>query len=285
MIHAGLILEGGAVRGVFTAGALDYLVECKIEFSHVIGVSAGSCNAVDYVARQKGRTKACFIPEDKVNQCMSLKNVFLGKSLYDMEKAFVEYPSEIYPFDFKSFFASPTTCEIVATNCLTGEPNYFQTKRERATLMKYCRASSSLPLVSSMVQVDGIPYLDGGLSDSVPIRHSIEAGNRKNVIILTRNPGYRKSSSTRLNHLYEKKYAQYPNLIHTIEHRARMYNKTMAYIEHMERKGEVFVLRPTIPCPSKIETHADVLNAFYEHGYHKMRKELDKMMDYLYAKA
>lgn len=280
-INAGLVLEGGAVRGVFTAGVLDYLMEQNMEFHYVIGVSAGSCNAVDYVSGQPGRTKDCFIPEDKANRYLSAMNIFRGKHLYDMDKVFIEFPEEIYPFDFNNFFASPITCEIVTTNCVTGQAEYMQSKQERATLMNICRASSSMPLVSSMVKLNGIPYLDGGLSDSIPLKRSIEMGNEKNVVILTRNAKYRKKPSAKTKILYKHYYREYPELMKTILNRANMYNKQLDFVEKLESQGKIFVIRPEVKVISRVENHSEKLTAFYQHGYDSMKKQMQRLEKYL----
>ncbi|MDD2971141.1 MAG: patatin family protein [Lachnospiraceae bacterium] len=281
MINAGLVLEGGALRGVFTAGVLDYLMEQKVAFHYVIGVSAGSCNAVDYVSGQIGRTRDCFIPKDKEERYLSPWNLFKGKALYDMDKVFVEYPDEIYPFDFKAYFASPMRCEIVTTNCLTGKAEYMHEEQERAMLMNICRASSSLPLVSPMVMLHNVPYLDGGLSDSIPIARSIHMGNEKNVVILTRNAKYRKKLSSKTRKLYQRYFREYPELTKTILNRSLMYNKQMDYIDELEEKGKVFVIRPEVKVVSKVEMNSEKLVAFYQHGYDVMNRDMDKLMKYL----
>lgn len=281
MFHAGLVLEGGAVRGVFTAGVLDYMMEQKIDFQYVVGVSAGSCNAVDYVSGQRERTRNCFIPEDKANNYISAMNLLRGKSLYDMDRVFVDFPAEIYPFDFKAYFNSPIKCEIVTTNCLTGKPEYMHTDCERARLMDICRASSSMPLVSKMVYLDGVPYLDGGLSDSIPLAHSIAVGNKKNVVILTRNAKYRKKLSSKTRKLYSRYYREYPELTKAILNRANMYNKQLDDIDKLEEEGSIFVIRPEVRVVSRVETNHEKLTAFYEHGWEIMKRDMDKMMDYL----
>ena len=281
MINAGLVLEGGAVRGVFTAGVLDYLREQNMQFHYVVGVSAGSCNAVDYVSGQRGRTKECFIPSDKANRCLSGMNFFRKKYLYDMDKAFIDFPEEIYPFDFKRFFASPITCEIVTTNCLTGQAEYMQNKEERAALMNICRASSSMPLVSPMVQLNGTPYLDGGLSDSIPLKRSMEIGNNKNIVILTRNAKYRKKSSSKTKALFKHYYKEYPELVKTILNRANMYNKQLDFVEKMEEEGKIFVIRPEVKVVSRVESHTEKLTAFYQHGYDSMKRQINCLEKYL----
>lgn len=282
LIHAGMVLEGGAMRGVFTAGVLDCLMEKGMYCQYVVGVSAGSCNAVDYVSKQIGRTKACFIPKEKENRSLSIFNLLKGKDLYDMNKAFIDIPAEIYPFDFKTFFESKVECEIVTTNCLTGQAEYMSETRQRARLMDLCRASSSLPLVSPIVMLEeGIPYLDGGLTDSVPILRSLSKGYQKNIIVLTRNKGYRKENSTKMLKLYQRIYKKYPALVQALETRAIQYNQTMELIETMERDGSAFVLRPNIKCVSRMEQNQTKLNRFYQHGYQQMKNQEKRLEEYL----
>ena len=161
MITGTMVLEGGATRGVFTSGALDYLMEKDVYLSHVIGVSAGSCNGVDYVSRQPGRTRDCMIQKDKeYNYYFGLKDFIKEKSVLDMDMVFDRYPKEIFPFDFDTYFASEMECEIVITNCVTGRAEYRTEEEDRDMLMRLCRASSSMPLLAPMVNIDGVPYLD-----------------------------------------------------------------------------------------------------------------------------
>ena len=182
MITGTMVLEGGATRGVFTSGALDYLMEKDVYLSHVIGVSAGSCNGVDYVSRQPGRTRDCMIQKDKeYNYYFGLKDFIKEKSVLDMDMVFDRYPNEIFPFDFDTYFASEMECEIVITNCVTGRAEYRTEEEDRDMLMRLCRASSSMPLLAPMVNIDGVPYLDGGLADSIPIERALEKENDKIV--------------------------------------------------------------------------------------------------------
>ena len=146
-------------------------------------------------------------------------------------------------------------------------------------LMKICRASSSMPLVTPMVNIDGVPYLDGGLADSVPIRRAQKLGNEKIIVILTRNQGYRKKViSTAVQKLYRQAYKSYPNAVRTIFRRSFIYNKTMNYLDQL---GEIYVLRPHVKPVSRLEQHPDVLHAFYEHGYHLMERKTEEMLKYL----
>lgn len=280
--NGAMILEGGAVRGVFTSGALDYLMEQECYLSHVIGVSAGSCNAVDYVSRQRERTRDCIIRNGKEDgKLINLKNAVKNKSLFDMDLLFEIDPNEKHPFDYDTFFASEMTCEIVVTNCLTGEAEYLQEKQDRRRLMRLCRASSSIPIASPMVMIDGIPYLDGGMADSVPLIHAMKAGFRKNVVILTRNKGYRKSISKKGIAFYSAALRKYPKLARAICLRPYHYNKVMTYIEKWEEEGRIFVLRPEGKTVSRTESRPEVLMEFYKHGYEQMEKQFDALQEYL----
>lgn len=281
MIDAGLVLEGGALRGVFTAGVLDCLMENRLIFQYVVGVSAGSCNAVDYVSGQIGRSRDCFIPQTREDQYLSPLNLLKGRALYDMDKVFIDFPGEMHPFDFKSYFASPIQCEIVTTNCLTGKAEYMNTRGDRSELMNICRASSSMPLVSPMVDIQGVPYLDGGLADSIPLAHSMAMGNSKNVVVLTRNAKYRKKLSSKTRKLYQHYYREYPALTKTILNRALMYNKQLDYVDELEKQGKIYVIRPEEKVVSRIETNTERLYAFYQHGYDLMKQNIDKLENYL----
>lgn len=276
-----LVLEGGGSRGVFTAGVLDYLLEKKIDISYVVGVSAGSCNAVDYVAGQAGRTKECMIVKEKAYRYVSLHSIIHNKSLFDMDMVFDKFPNQYIPFDYDQYFQSTKKCEIVATNCLTGKPEYFHEDSSRSRIMQVCRASSSLPFMGPMVMLDGVPYLDGGISDSIPLARAFKQGNKKHVVILTRYLDYRKKVDSReavLAKMYERKY---PLLAKSIIRRPLVYNRTLDIIEKMERQGQIFVIRPCKYVVGRAETNHDKLETFYQHGYDMMKDQFDAMLAYL----
>ena len=283
MHKATMVLEGGATRGVFTAGALDYLMEQDTYVSHVIGVSMGSCNAADYVSRQPGRTRDCCIPENRASGYIyGPRELMKERSLMNMDMIFDKYPNELHPFDYETYFNSGMKCDIVVTNCLTGKAEFLDERADRARLMKICRASCSMPLLTPIVNVDGVPYLDGGIADSVPIRRAEEIGNEKIVVILTRNKGDRKKPLSRgMERLYRHQYKSYPNFIRTAVTRSLYYNRTMNHIDRLEQEGRIFVLRPLVKPVSRIEQNKDTLLAFYDHGYHLMEREYGRLMEYL----
>ena len=283
MQKATLVLEGGATRGVFTSGVLDYLMEQEFYTSHVIGVSAGACNAVDYVSRQPGRTRDCMIPTDKnLSYYYGMRKFIKEKSLMNMDMIFDIYPKQIYPFDFATYFRSEMNCELVTTNCVTGKAEYMDEAQDPDRLMKICRASSSMPLLCPIVNIDGIPYLDGGLADSIPIRRAMDIGNEKIIVVLTRNRVYRKKAvSKAVEKMYRRAYRSYPNLLRTLLRRAPYYNRTLNELENLEREGKIFVIRPQVKPVSRLERSQEHLMAFYHHGYDLMEREYDRLMEYL----
>lgn len=283
MIQATMVLEGGATRGVFTSGVLDYLMEEQVEVSHLVSVSAGACNGVDYVSRQIGRTRDCMIHKEKeYNYYFGFRKFVKEKSILDMDMVFDKYPNELFPFDYDTYFASETECEIVTTNCRTGKAEYMTERNDRGRLMKVCRASSSMPLISPMVEIDGELYLDGGLADSIPIERALEIGNQKIIVILTRNPDYRKRPTTKaVAKLYRRAYRSYPKLVRTAILRNIKYNQQAELVEKLEKEGKIFVLRPLIPPVSRLEKDYDILMNFYDHGYCLMRREYNRLMEYL----
>ena len=181
MIKATLVLEGGANRGVFTSGVLDYLMGKELYMSNVI--------------------------------VYGLKKTLKEKALMDMDMLFDKFPNEIYPFDFETYFASEMECELVVTNCITGAAEYLSEDKDPERLMKICRASSSMPLAAPIANVDGIPYMDGGLADSIPIEYALEKGNDKIVVVLTRNPGYRKKRAVKATEQLYKRASADPDCV------------------------------------------------------------------------
>ncbi len=283
MEKATLILEGGATRGVFTSGVLDYLMEKDLYMSHVIGVSAGSCNGVDYVSKQIGRTKDCMIYRDgEFDYYFGVRKFMKEKTIINMDLIFDKFPNEIYPFDYDTYFDSEIKAEWTVTNCETGKPEYMDSRDDKERLMKICRASCSMPLLSPVVKIGGTPYLDGGLADSVPLKRAMTYGNKKIVIILTKNKGYRKKLVTRgKRRFYERAYKKYPELVKTIVYRPFMYNSVMARIERLEEEGKIFVIRPEKRLISRLERNMEKLNEFYDHGYEQGERYYENLLKYL----
>ena len=285
MEKATLVLEGGAKRWVFTAGVLDYLTEQNFVPSHVIGVSAGACNALDFVSEQAGRTKECMMQtERKYRYYAGIKTVIKEHTLLDMEKIFHRFPLEDFPFDFDTFFQSEMQCELVVTNCETGKAEFLtENHGDKERLMKICRASSSIPLLAPIVRIDDEPYLDGGLASSVPLKRAIEYGNKKMIVVLTRPAGYRKKPvSVAQARIYRRAYQKkYPKLVETILNRYREYNRMADRIDRLEAEGKIFVIRPEGPTVGRLEKDMEKLQAFYEQGYEQMKERYGALLEFL----
>ena len=283
MINATLVLEGGASRGIFTAGALDYVMEQNLELSHVIGVSMGACNGVDYVSKQIGRTKDCIIHDKEgIEFYFGPREMIRHKSVMNMDLLFHDFPSDIYPFDIDTYKESKAICEVVATNCYTGKATYFHNCEDMKILMQMCRASCSMPVIAPITEIEGIPYLDGGVADSIPLKRAMTYGNRKIVLILTRNFNYRKKAPKRpLSHLYKRVYKEYPYLVEALLTRHIRYNRVMEKIEEYEKKGYIYVLRPKLPMIPHMEKNKEKLDEFYQHGYLLMKEDYQNLLRYL----
>lgn len=211
----------------------------------------------------------------------NIKTIVEKKALLDMDMVFERYPYEIFPFDFDTYFASPQTCELVVTNCETGRAEYLDDRENKERLLAIGRASSSMPIACPMVEINGNEYVDGGVADSIPIIRSLKTGHRKNVIILTRNFGYRKKEGTRGWELYVAAFRKYPNLVRAIVNRAKHYNQVLECIEKWEEEGSVFVIRPEIPAVSRLEKDEEKLREFYQHGYDQMKANFEALQEFL----
>ena len=279
-MKSGLVLEGGAVRGVYTAGALDYLLEKDVTVDYTVGVSAGSCNAVDFVSRQFGRTLQCFMPE-KESRYMTPGAILKKHSIFDMDMVFDRYPREIYPFDFDTYFSSDMECEFVVTNCRTGKAEYKSEAKDKTRLMELCRASSSMPIVTPMVLVDGELYVDGGVADSIPVKRAVEKGCDKLIVILTRPKEYRKKPNPRSERLWRLYLRKYPELAKAMCRRYKVYNTQVEWVDRLEEEGRAFVLRPEVPVVSRVEQDHEKIMGFYRHGYITMMKRYDELCRFL----
>lgn len=279
---AGLILEGGGMRGVYTTGVLDFFMDKSLYFSYVIGVSMGACNGASYISKQRGRTKAATIDYVNDPRYLSYRNLLKYKSIFGMDFIFEEIPTKIIPFDFETFFNYEGDFVIGTTNCITGEEVYFsKSDYTDKNVLNIIKASSSLPFVAKPLNINNHILMDGGLADPIPIKKSIKHGNKKNVLILTREPDYLKKPY-KFKWITSKKYPKYKGLCDALINRSSLYNETMQYISELEKSGEVFVIRPkTPPIVKRIEKDKAKMNALYLEGYKDAENSYDKLMKYL----
>ena len=270
--NTALVLEGGGLRGVFTCGVLDCFMEHGITFPLIIGVSAGACNGLSYMSGQKGRAKASNIDLMDQYHYIGLKYLLTQGCIMDFKLLFEDFPTKIIPYNYEAYFKNPTRFVMVTTNCLTGKAEYLEEKSSADRVMSIVRASSSLPFVSQITLVDGIPMLDGGIADSIPIQYALDQGYENIVVVLTRNKGYRKKTGgMKAAKLF---YRKYPELQKALSERNAFYNKTMDLIESLEDQGRITVIRPIKPVEvDRMEKDTTKLTALYEEGYkvaHKM---------------
>lgn len=265
--YTGLVLEGGGMRGVFTCGVLDSFMDRGIRFPYAIGVSAGACNGLSYMSGQRGRAKYSNIDLLEKYNYIGLKYLLMKRNIIDFDLLFQEFPEHILPYDYESYFRCPERYVMVTTNCLTGEANYFEEKQYKDRVIDIARASSSLPFVCPIAYVDEVPMLDGGIVDSIPLMHACEEGYINNVVILTRNRGYRKEAKD--IKIPSFLYRKYPKVREALSRRCRAYNEQLELVERMEDAGEITVIRPLKPVVvDRIERDIKKLTDLYEEGYH-----------------
>lgn len=270
----GLVLEGGGMRGVYTSGVHEYLLDQGIYYPYVIGVSAGASNSFNYVARQKGRGKRVNLDYISDWRYMSLRSLVFRGSYFGMDFLFGDIPERLDPFDYETFFSTPGVFRIGATNCLTGQADYFD-KDQMTRGMQHLRASCSLPLLSPVVDIGGTPYLDGGVADPIPVRKALADGCEHVVVVLTQPPGYRKSApSGKMNLVYRSALKKYPELIHALETRHQHYNETVDFVEKLEQEGKATVIRPDGSIQlHRFEKDTAVLKRLFEQGYRDVREK------------
>lgn len=270
--NTALVLEGGGLRGVFTCGVLDCFMDHHIRFPFTVGVSAGACNGLSYMSGQRGRAKASNIDLMDKYHYIGFRYWFTQRCIMDFKLLFEDFPERIIPYDYKTYFANEDRFVMVTTNCLTGKAEYLEEKSSSARVMDIVRASSSLPFVSPVTYVDGIPMLDGGIADSVPAEYAMNQGYEKLVVVLTRNKGYRKKSGKM--GVAKAFYRKYPQLQKALSERNSVYNRAMDMIEGLEDQGRITVIRPLRPVEvGRMEKDTAKLRALYQEGY-DIAKEL-----------
>ena len=262
----GLVLEGGGMRGTFTSGVLDYMMDHNIDFDYGIGFSAGACNGVSYVSRQRGRAKFSNIDLLDKYHYIGINHLIRTGSIINMDMLYNHFTEEILPFDYDSYFARDMRFEMVTTDCLTGKACYLEEKKDRRRLIEIVKASASLPYVCPISYVEGHPMLDGGIVDSIPVERAISQGYEKNIVVLTRNRGYRNNEKDIKTPFFI--YKKYPWLREALKNRNHLYNKQLDMVERMEDEGQIFVIRPQKPIQvDRMERNVHKLTELYNEGY------------------
>lgn len=275
----GLVLEGGAMRGLYTAGVLDVFLDNNIKVDGIIGVSAGVLFGVNYVSKQKGRAIRYNKKFANDKRYMGMRSFITTGNIINKDFAYYEIPFKIDVFDEETFEKSNTDFWATVTNIETGEAEYLKLNNVFEQ-MELLRATSAMPIVSKIIEIDGKKYLDGGISDSIPVEKCKSMGYDKIIVVLTRTIEYRKKKANSL--IAKVKYKKYPKLVRTMENRYKKYNETVEKIIDMENKKEIFVIRPSKDLGLKrIEKDVDKLQAMYDLGVSDCKKCLEELKKYI----
>ena len=267
----GLVLEGGGMRGVFTSGVLDAFMKHNLYFKYVVAVSAGACNGMSYISRQPRRARISNIDYLARYDYIGLRHLVTQGCIFDQKLLYDRFPNELIPFDFETYFKHAEGFEMTTTNCLTGTSMYLSETHDRQRALDIVRASSSLPYVSKITIVDGIPMLDGGIVDSIPVMRAINTGHEHNVVILTRNKGWRDTSKDRkVPHFI---YKNYPRLRVVLSKRHVSYNAQLQLVDNLEAEGRITCIRPVRPMEvTRMERDTQKLESLYEEGFQQGEK-------------
>ncbi len=268
MYQAGLILEGGGMKGLYTAGVIDFFLDRGIEFSSVYGVSAGACSMCSYLSKQRGRARdVCIDYVDRWDYC-SIASLVATGDLFNVELNYHMVPERLNPYDYEAFKRYRGKAYSVATDIVSGRPAYYRIRYVKKDMTKI-RASASLPLVSRNVRIGRSLYLDGGLSDSIPIQKSIIDGNPRNVVVMTKEMGFvRRRTKGYMLRLAGLRYWNYPKVVELMMRRGEHYNQQVAYVNRLQKSGQAFVIRPrgTVDV-GRVEKNPKKLRNLYDRGY------------------
>jgi predicted patatin/cPLA2 family phospholipase len=279
--QCGLVLEGGGLRGVYTSGVLRFLMDQDLYFPYVIAVSMGACNAANYISKQPERNRIVNIRYINESRYMSYLRALFKGELFGMNFLFNTIPNTLVPFDFQTFRENCVKFYTVATDCVTGEPIYYGKDEIGKDFLTVLQASCSLPFISKPVVYQGKMLMDGGVADSIPIQKSIDDGNKKNVVILTRPIGYRKKK-TYWAKLVKKRYPDFPGICEALISRHVVYNNTLDFLENQRDRGKLFVIQPgTDVNVGRVTRNKDKLYALYDLGYEDASKLFCDLTAYL----
>ena len=280
-MKTGLILEGGAMRGLFTAGVMDVMLEHDIPFDGAIGVSAGAAFGCNYKSKQIGRVLRYNLRFCADKRYSGVRCLLRTGNIFSTDFCYGEVPLRYDPFDYDTYNRNPMDFYVVCTDVETGKAVYHKYTGWKDHGFDWIRASASMPLVSQIVEIDGRKYLDGGIADSIPVAFFQQLGYDRNVVVLTRPKGYQKKKNGVMP-LIRRKYRAYPKLVEAVANRHIVYNNTLAEIDRDEQAGRLFVLRPEKPLPvSRVEKDPKKLKQAYDIGRAAAEQNLTALTAYL----
>ena len=280
-LKKGLVLEGGAMRGMFTAGVLDVMMENGIEYDGAIGVSAGAAFGCNYKSKQIGRAIRYNMKFCQDKRYSGIGSLIKTGNIFNTDFAYGEVPLKYDAFDFDTYQRSPMDFYVVCTDVETGKAVYHSYKGKDDHCFDWIRASASMPMVSQIVEIDGQKFLDGGVADSIPIQYFEEIGYDKNIVVLTRPQDYLKKRNS-LMPLIRMKYRKYPKFVEAMENRHIIYNQTLSYIKQREEEGKLLVIRPKENLQiGKVEKNPEKLRAVYEIGRETVLTQISRIKEFL----
>lgn len=283
MKNLGLVCEGGGLRGMYTTGILDYFLDMGLELPYLVGVSAGAIYPASFISKQRERSlniQRRYITDPRY---MSFRNLIKTGYIFDPDFAYFKMTKELIPLDYETFRSSKTDFKIGTFNCLTGKTDYhskddFSSVDEAVTAIM---ASGSLPFLSKPVTIGGTPYLDGGIVSPIPIGKSIEDGNKKHIVILTQGSEYRKKPF-KYKRSAKAFYRRYPHVADALITRHTVYNSTLEKLNDLEKRGEVFILRPSKSLEvRRLERDVSKIEALYKLGYEDAKREYSRLLQWL----
>lgn len=278
----GLILEGGAMRSVFSAGVIDRLMEEGIQIPNVLAISAGAYAGMNYVSGQKGRAVNAVIEPLKEYKYLGFGTFLKKGTFFDMDYLFKVVPKRKAPFQFQKLkeYAGRFITSTVDLN--TGETVYYEDFQDEDEFFDICKAANSMPFIAKVTEIGGVPMLDGGMADAIPICKALEEGWEKMVVVLTRDRAYRKKENSRL-YMWGLRlvYRKYPKFLKLVETRPGRYNAALDKIEELEEQGRVFVFRPTTMTVENNESNVDTLMKYYRHGYETADEKMEALKEFL----
>lgn len=284
MTNIGLVLQGGGMRGTYTAGALDCLLDNELHIPYVVGVSAGACNALSYATHARGLGRHICLNYLAKKNYISYRNLITKGSFIDFDKIFLEIPKLIEEI---GIFKHPThnklkNMVVAATDCESGKAVYISTHGNKNNdIYKAVRASASMPFISKKVRIKGLELLDGGIADPVPIQKSIDDGNKKNIVILT-NPLDYIQQPFKYSYFARKIYPKHKRLVDLIINNHEIYHDCLSYINELENDGKALILKPSKPCElGVLETNKSKLELYYNLGYKDTESRIREINNWL----
>lgn len=280
-MRVGMVLEGGGMRGMYTAGVLDAMMENEIQIDGIVGVSAGTVFGCNYKSKQIGRTIRYNKKYCRDHRYGSFRSLLKSGDVFDKDFCYNQLPKVLDPFDYKTFSENSMEFYATCTDANTGKAVYKRCYNGDDKELEWFRASASMPLVSKVVEIDGGAYLDGGMADSIPIRWMREKGFEKNIVVLTRPEGYKKSKN-KLLWLMRIVLHKYPNLIQTMKNRHNNYNESLEELYRLQKAGEVLVFSPDHGFDiARMESNPDKLEEAYRMGKKHAFERLPELRAFL----